>query len=349
MEDKKGQIGLMNMGNTCYLNAVLQCLRHVADLTVFFNKHSDTWIDKSETKQAELCRAYKTLIHDLWSGYPPAYLRPAGFIHFFRKALHGTMFDHMIAPLQHDSHEALIFIIDQLHESMIRPLKLNVLATKDSPVYGALTAWKEKVASKYSPIVDYFWGLMQVTVVCQGCKNTSCRYEPFSELVVEFPDNKDASLIECMNHQFQGEHIDEYSCDKCSPEPSKGSGLERPMRYPGIIYRKFWKLPQNFIVVLKRFNNNGSKCTANFTTDLIVKFTDWFAKESVEKSSYSDYSLQSIINHHGSTGGGHYNTQIKNPINGHWDIYDDETVGQLPEKSKPHFGSMNYILFFRKS
>ena len=349
MEDKKGQIGLMNIGNTCYLNATLQCLRHVPDLTVFFNKHSDSWIDEAESKEANLCRAYKTLVNDMWAGVPPAYLRPAGFVHFFRKALEGTMFDHMIAPLQHDSHEALVFIIDQLHEGMKRPLKLNVLAPEDSPVFGALTAWKEKVAPNYSPIVDYFWGLMQVTVVCQGCQNKSCRYEPFSELVVEFPDNKAASLIECMNHQFQGEPIDEYSCDKCSPEPPKGSDAPRPKRHPGIIYRKFWKLPQNFIVVLKRFNPNGSKCNANFTTDVALKFTDWFAEESPEKSRLAEYGLQSIVNHHGSAGNGHYNAQIKSPTTGEWNIYDDESVGQLPEKAKPHFGPMNYILFFRKS
>ena len=55
------------------------------------------------------------------------------------------------------------------------------------------------------------------------------------------------------------------------------------------------------------------------------------------------------MNHHGSSGGGHYNAHVKSPINGEWNVYDDESVGQLPEKAKPHFGPMNYILFFRKA
>jgi len=348
MDAKKGQIGLLNMGNTCYLNSIIQCLRHVPDLSVFFNKHSDSWIKSDDTKETNLCKAYKTLVDDMWAGKPPAYLRPAGFVHFFRKALQGTMFDHMISPQQHDSHEAIVFLIDQLHEGMKRPLKLNVMASEDSPVYGALTAWKEKVAPNYSPIVDYFWGLMQVTVICQGCKAKSCRYEPFSEIVVPFPDNKAANLIQCIDHLFQGEPIDEYSCNKCSPDPPAGSSEPKPKRHPGVIYRKIWKLPQNLILVLRRFNPNGTKCHANFTTEVVVKFEKWFAEESPEKSRTADYDLQSIVNHHGSAGGGHYNAHVKNPINGEWNVYDDETVGQLPEKTKPHFGPMNYILFFRK-
>jgi len=348
MDAKKGQIGLMNLGNTCYLNAILQCMRHVPDLTVFLQKHSDTWIHKDNSKETALCNAYKTLTEDMWGATAPACLRPAGFIHFFRKALEGTMFDHMLIPMQHDGHEALVFLIDQLHEAMKRPLNVNVVAPEDSPVHAALTAWKSSVAPNYSPIVDYFWGLMQVTVVCQGCQTKSCRYEPFSELNVEFPDKKSATLTECMDHQFQGEAIDEYSCEKCSPEPPKGSGQERPKRHPGTIYRKIWKLPQNFIVTLKRFNANGSKCNANFATDVVVKFEKWFADDTPEKSKVADYSLHSIVNHHGSSGGGHYNAEVKSPTSGEWLVYDDETVGRLPDTTKPHFGPMNYILFFRR-
>lgn len=348
MESKKGQIGLQNLGNTCYLNSLLQCLRHVPDLTVFLNKHSDSWIHETESKQVNLCKAYRTLIQDMWAGKPPSYLRPEGFLFHFRKALEGTMFDHMIEPRQHDAHEGLIFLIDQLHEAMVRPLRINVIAAESSVVYGALTAWKERVAPKYSPIVDYFWGLMQVSVTCEGCKNVSCRYEEFAELQVEFPDNKAATLEECMDHQFKGEQIDEYQCSNCSPDPPKGSDSPKPKRHPAVIQRRIWKLPLNLILVLKRFNPNGSKCHADFKSDPTQVFEKWFAKESPEVSKKSEYAVQSIVNHHGSAGGGHYNAQVKSPESGEWNVFDDESVGRFMDGKNPIFGAMNYILFFRK-
>lgn len=345
---KKGQIGLANLGNTCYLNATLQCLRHVPDLSVFFHKHSDSWIHKGDAKNVILCRGYKELIVSLWSATAPGHLRPAGFLHHFRSALKGTIQEFMIAPLPHDSHEALVFLMDQLHEGMKKPLQINVLADKDSPVYNALTAWKDQVAPNYSPMVDYFFGLMEVSVTCKGCGTVSCRYEPFNMLNVEFPDSKDATLEQCIEYEFEAEEIDEYECLKCSPTPPKDSPLPKPKRHPGSIQRRIWRLPQNLIIVLKRFNHDRSKCQANFSATPVQKFEKWFAEASPESSHYAEYSLNSVIDHHGNTNGGHYTAQIKSPITTKWNMYDDETVSTIKDGSEPFLGRMSYILFYRK-
>lgn len=363
---KKGQVGLGNLGNTCYLNAALQCLRHVPDLTVFFSKHSDSWIHDDEEKNSALCHAYKDLIGALWAGEGPSYLRPGGFLKSFRESLRGTMFEHMIAPMPHDSHEAIMFLLDQLHEGMKRPLTINVMAAESDPVYGALMAWKEKVAPEYSPIVDYFFGLMEVSVTCQGCKFVSCRYEAFNMLTGEFPDpTKDTSLVECIDSAFQPESIDEYDCEKCCVKPlctdhtaetkdsdcEACSSLPKPQRHPGIIQRRIWRLPQNLIVVAKRFrftSGRMTKCQANLQATTLQKFEKWFAPASPESSHHADYALQSIVDHHGSGHGGHYTAQVKSPLTGLWSIYDDESVQQLRDGSNPHLGSMSYILFYRK-
>jgi len=342
---EKGQVGLANVGNTCYLNSALQALRHVADLTIFFHRHSDPWIHKD----AILCKAYKDLVLGLWSSNGGGYMKPDGFIYHFKDALKSCpTYEHMIQPKQHDSSEALIFILEQLHEGMKKPLNINVIAEKTSPNYGALMAWKEQVAPEYSPIVDYFYGLMEVSVTCKGCSKVSCRYEPFNVLKLGFPSAKVSSLEECVDYEFQAEEIDEYQCDDCSPDPPKGSGQQKAKRPPGSVQRRIWRLPQNLIVILKRFNPNGSKCDADFAAEPVQKFTKWFSPTSPEQSRLADYSLHSTIDHHGSTNGGHYVAQIKSPITNKWQLYDDESVRQIKDGSTCFLGRHSYIMIFRK-
>jgi len=344
---KKGQVGLANLGNTCYLNSALQALRHVPDLTVFFHKHSDSWIHDKQSNEAMLCRAYKELVIGLWSGSgPKTVMRPAGFLHYFRESLKECpTYEHMISPQPHDSHEALVFLLDQLHEGMTKPLSINVSAEKGSPVYNALMAWKEQVAPKYSPIVDYFFGLMEVSVTCKGCDEVSCRYEPFNMLKVGFPDSKMSTLEDCINYEFKAEEIDEYQCDKCSPDIP---GSNKAKRHPGSIQRRIWRLPQNLIIVLKRFNPNGTKCNANFKANSDQNFNTWFSDASPEESRKSIYTLQSVIDHHGSANGGHYVAQVKSPITGSWNLYDDENVSSVHDGSRAFLGQSSYVLFYRK-
>lgn len=347
---KKGQLGLVNLGNTCYLNAALQCLRHVPDLTVFFHKHSDTWIHDGTSAESTLCKAYKELVTGLWSQVGPAAMKPAGFLHYFRASLKlCPTYEHMIAPQAHDSGEALTFLLDQLHEGMRKPLKINVVAEETSPTYKALMAWKEQVAPTYSPIVDYFFGLMEVSITCKGCSKVRCRYEPFNMLKVGFEDQKGSTLEKCMDYEFKPEDLDEYQCDDCSPDVPKDSPTPKAKRHPGFVQRKIWRLPQNLIVILKRFNPNGTKCHADFSADPVQKFSKWFSEESPESSKSAEYSLQSVVDHHGNANGGHYVSQVKSPITGKWNVYDDENVSMMKDGSQVFLGRPSYILFFRKN
>ena len=347
---KKGQLGLVNLGNTCYLNAALQCLRHVPDLTVFFHKHSDAWIHDGSSAESTLCKAYKELVTGLWSQIGPAAMKPAGFLHYFRASLKlCPTYEHMIAPQAHDSGEALTFLLDQLHEGMRKPLKINVIAEETAPTYKALMAWKEQVAPTYSPIVDYFFGLMDVSITCKGCSKVRCRYEPFNMLKVGFEDQRGSTLEKCMDYEFKPEELDEYQCDDCSPDVPKDSPTPKAKRHPGFVQRKIWRLPQNLIVILKRFNPNGTKCHADFSADPVQKFSKWFSEESPELSKSAEYSLQSVVDHHGNANGGHYVAQVKSPITGKWNVYDDENVSMMKNGSQVFLGRPSYILFFRKN
>jgi len=185
-------------------------------------------------------------------------------------------------------------------------------------------------------------------VTCKGCSRVNCRYEPFNVLKLGFESQMKASIEQCIDYEFKPEELDEYQCDVCSPEVPKNSGQVKAKRPTGSIQRRIWRLPQNLIIILKRFNPNGSKCHADFDATPTQQFTKWFSEKSPEASRTADYTLQSVIDHHGSVNGGHYVSQIKSPITGKWNIYDDESVNMIQDGSKPLLGRSSYILFYRK-
>jgi ubiquitin C-terminal hydrolase len=218
---------------------------------------------------------------------------------------------------------------------------------KKPDITSALEFWRSSFEKKYSPLVELLFFLRRKAVVCSQCKNESVSWETLNitKLCVK---NDSTDLLELMKDDCKGEEIDEYQCAKCSPEsPVKDS--PKPKRYPGSIQRRFWRLPQNLNIMLKRFNWNGSKCNANFTTEQTQAFTPWFSDNSPEVSKTANYTVHSIVDHHGAAGGGHYVAQVKSPSTGKWNLYDDQSVGTIGDGDKPFFGKSNYILFFRRS
>ena len=127
-QDLKGVTGLMNMRNTCYLNSTLQALRHNTEMTAFFleNKH-EKWINRKKSEpKVELVRGYADLLKTLWSGSKPAYVRPEGFLQAMMPSAKAAGFDHFLVPEQHDSHEVLVFLLDQLHEGLSEEVNIQL-------------------------------------------------------------------------------------------------------------------------------------------------------------------------------------------------------------------------------
>ena len=62
--------------------------------------------------------AYQDIIRAIWSAYKPAYVRPMGFITEIRKAVKGTVYEMFGIPMPNDSHEFLIYLLDNFHEAI---------------------------------------------------------------------------------------------------------------------------------------------------------------------------------------------------------------------------------------
>jgi ubiquitin C-terminal hydrolase len=149
-------------------------------------------------------------------------------------------------------------------------------------------------------------------------------------------DNK-RTLIESILDELNEETIDEYACDKCSPNRHKATRKT-----------KIWKLPPTLIVVLKRFTYDGRKIYTpleNFNTEEPVDISNIYSPLSPDKEKQNKYQLISTVDHHGGPNGGHYTAQAKHRTENKWFNYDDQSVSEI---QTPDIGSSTYILILEK-
>jgi ubiquitin C-terminal hydrolase len=116
-------IGLTNIGQTCYMNAVLQCLSHLYHITNYFlNPSKEAFINDTKTirnqNEPTLSILYKDLLVGLWKGEPKKPFSPREFQE--RLGQLNPLFKKNNAS---DSKDFACFLIMQLHE------ELNLLDT----------------------------------------------------------------------------------------------------------------------------------------------------------------------------------------------------------------------------
>lgn len=345
-QDTKGVTGLANMRNTCYLNAAVQALRHNTEVTAFFleGHHSKFLEKKKPNAKTQLVLGYADLLKSLWSGSYPAFVRPEGFLQSMFPAAKAAGFDHFLVPEQHDSHEFITFLLDQLHEGMAEEVTIEILrpppvTSKEKAIQEALEAWKRSFGKQYSPLTEMIYGLFRVTITCKGCGNHSNNWETFNCLKMPIPQviGEVPTIHTMLKEEFKDEEIEGYACDHC-----------KPTRSVAIRRTRIWRMPRMITLSIKRFTMEGRKIHTTMKMDETNElcFKEFFSSDSPEPSQFQKYQCFAIVDHHGSSAGGHYTSQAKSPLTDQWHLFDDEKAMKI---ENPVFGSNTYVLFLKPS
>uniref|UniRef100_A0A6Q2WXZ0 ubiquitinyl hydrolase 1 n=1 Tax=Esox lucius TaxID=8010 RepID=A0A6Q2WXZ0_ESOLU len=179
-----GFTGLVNLGNTCFMNSVIQSLSNTRELRDYFHDRAfETEINCNNPlgTGGRLAIGFAVLLRALWKGTHHAF-QPSKL-----KAIVASKASQFTGYAQHDAQEFMAFLLDGLHEDLNRIQNKPYTETVDSDgrldEVVAEEAWQRHKMRNDSFIVDLFQGQYKSKLV-------SITFDPFLYLPVPLPQKQ---------------------------------------------------------------------------------------------------------------------------------------------------------------
>ncbi|XP_068605746.1 ubiquitin carboxyl-terminal hydrolase 19 [Brachionichthys hirsutus] len=186
-----GFTGLVNLGNTCFMNSVIQSLSNTRELRDYFHDRAfeaEINCNNPLGTGGRLAIGFAVLLRALWKGTHHAF-QPSKL-----KAIVASKASQFTGYAQHDAQEFMAFLLDGLHEDLNRIQNKPYTETVDSDgrldEVVAEEAWHRHKMRNDSFIVDLFQGQFKSKLVCPTCSKVSITFDPFLYLPVPLPQKQ---------------------------------------------------------------------------------------------------------------------------------------------------------------
>ncbi|KAF9262427.1 cysteine proteinase [Marasmius fiardii PR-910] len=298
----QGRRGLLNLGQTCFMNAVLQSFVHNPLLRNYFlgDKHNSKLCKTEDCMSCEMDKLFTEIYSDE--------LTPFGPVSFLMTTWQKS--PELSGYAQHDAHEFFCLALNSIHSSSKGSTNISCNCI----------------------IHSTFAGQLQSDVTCERCHNVTTTVDPMFDINLELKDKgndgESTTLMACLRRYTQPERLGnkEYSCDKCR-KATHDASKRLTIR----------QLPPVLTFQLKRFEHKTSEKSASARKlDSVIRFPaslnmmpfitysdkDNFAAAGPE--ALYEYDLFAVINHEGHMNNGHYTTFAR--FQDEWYRFDDDKI-----------------------
>uniref|UniRef100_A0A8C9ZID9 Ubiquitin carboxyl-terminal hydrolase n=1 Tax=Sander lucioperca TaxID=283035 RepID=A0A8C9ZID9_SANLU len=353
-----GATGLRNLGNTCFMNAILQSLSNIEQFSCYFKELPAVALRSGKTagrrmyhtrsqgdNSVSLVEEFRKTLCSLWQGSQTAFSPDSLFYAIWK------IMPSFRGYQQQDAHEFMRYLLDHLHREL--QYSRNGASHSLSPQDGVRLSTAEGkccINGTASVVTSNFGGILQNEVNCLICGTESRKFDPFLDLSLDIPSqfrqkrSKDqepgptCTLRDCVRSFTDLEELDEtelYYCHKCKKRQKST--------------KKFWiqKLPKVLCLHLKRFHWTAFlRNKVDTYVEFPLKGMDMRGYLLEPDNSLPEsclYDLVAVVVHHGSgVGSGHYTAYGSHE--GRWYHFNDSTVTLTNEDTVRK--AKAYILFY---
>ena len=342
--NKQSFIGLDNIGATCYMNASLQCMSNVYELTKFILKNN---LNTINTNKKKLSLAYQEVIKNLWpkdnnnlniKSYSP---------YNFKKTISemNPLFEGIQA---NDSKDLILFLLETMHTELNQKkynIKTNINQTQIS-IYDFNTAFNifsTNYINNYNSIIsNIFYGAECHTTKCFSCNAITYNIQCFNILI--FPLEK----VRLFKGYNKNQPVTISDCFECHRSPEVFSGENQ-------IYCNNCNLnsnasTQNFFVygpnvlIINLNRGKGIQFNVKLNYELYLDISNYVCNNNGPKK----YELIGVVQHYGeSSMNGHYVAFCKSKFDKNWYKYNDSIV-QKVNYNEMYSSGIPYVLFYHK-
>uniref|UniRef100_A0A667X1Z8 ubiquitinyl hydrolase 1 n=1 Tax=Myripristis murdjan TaxID=586833 RepID=A0A667X1Z8_9TELE len=167
-----GVLGLKNHGNTCFMNAVVQCLSNTDLLAEYLGLDDETQLAKGEVTEqlASLVRALWTLEYT-----PQLSVEFKSIVSKYGSQFRGNS--------QHDALEFLLWLLDRVHED----INLSSYSNNNNKTKAAGKSQSQQPKVGHSFVQEHFQAQYKSSLTCPHCLKQSNTFDPFLCISLPIP------------------------------------------------------------------------------------------------------------------------------------------------------------------
>ncbi|XP_065362463.1 ubiquitin carboxyl-terminal hydrolase 36 isoform X2 [Calliphora vicina] len=302
-------VGMMNVGNTCYLNSTLQAVFHVPSMANWLMSDS-AHMERCESTDTGciICAMTKTLQESQKS---QSAIRP-----YYVYSKLKSICKHLVMGRQEDAHEFLRYLVEAMEKSYLSRFRN----------YKELDQYSKET----TPLNQILGGYLKSAVRCLACNHVSVTFQHFQDLLLDI--RKADTVDEALEGYFSRERLEDmgYKCEACKKKVSatKQFSLERA--------------PIALCIQLKRFSMLGTKLNKQITIKPRLDLTKFASRKN--PGEQLTYRLVAMVTHLGASQHcGHY-TAIGLTESGTYYNYDDSYVRPISMQNVCNTNA--YIIFY---